>query len=713
MARADSSPLWHRVAGLRPRLRGHARIHRHEYRGEIWYILQNPVSRRMYRFNPPAYQFIGLLDGRHSVQEARDLAFAQLGEEGPTQDETIRLLAQLHQADLLQTELAPDVGELLRRVRQQRLRRWLQLLLSPLAMRFPLLDPEALLARALPAFRPLFTWYGFVLWAAVVAFGLSLAGVHWRGLTENLSDRVLAPQNLVIVLLLFPLIKALHELGHACATRAWGGEVHEMGVMLLVLLPIPYVDASASSAFPETRRRLVVGAAGMMVELFLASLAMVAWVLMEPGMLRAAMFNVLLIAGISTVVFNGNPLLRFDGYYMLADAIEIPNLGQRAVRELAYLGQRWLLGMKDATPVQASRSERVWLAVYGVASFCYRLLVILGIALFIGAQYFFFGALLAIWAVITSIVLPIARSALYVLRLDRAAQDGHDPRLRAGAIAAGVIAVLALAPFPLWTRTEGVIWVAERAQLRAGADGFVQKVLVAPGDRVEPGQPIAELDDPVLRARLRGVEARMEELEARFFAQLAENRAQAEKVREEMAAARADLERHRERVRALTLRAEAPGEVVVPRHEDLPGRYIRQGEVLGYVVSPALVIARAIVPQERVDLVRTSTRAVHIRLASRIARVEPSEIRGEVPAASGRLPGLALAIAGGGAVTPDPRDPRGATALQRHFEFELALPALPPGIGERVYVRFDHGYAPLAWQGYRALRQLFLSSFNV
>jgi putative peptide zinc metalloprotease protein len=702
-----ASPLWHRVSGLRPRLRSHARVHRHTYRGETWFVLQNRASRRVHRLNPQAYRLVALLDGERSVAEAMDLAAAELGEGAPTQDEVIRVLGQLHLADLLQAEIAPDLDELLRRTAAQERRRWLQYLISPLAMRFPLLDPDAALRRFLPYYRPLFTAGGFALWAAVVAGGLLLAAMHWRELTENLSDRVLSPQNLVIVALLFPLIKALHELGHACATRAWGGEVHEMGVMLLVLLPIPYVDASAASTFREARRRMVVGAAGMMVELFLAALAMGAWTLMEPGLLRAVMFNVMLIAGVSTVVFNGNPLLRFDGYYILGDALQMPNLGQRASRELLGLLQRRVLGLSGPAAA-APTAERAWLAGFGVASFLYRMVVMLGIALFVGTQYFFFGVLLALWAIATALLLPLAKGAAFVARL-----GGAQPRARAALAGMSLLALLVAVPLPQWTRTEGVVRVAEAGQVRAGADGFVTRVLVVPGQRVSTGDPIVELQDPLLRLRLAVDEARVAELEARYQAQVSENRALAARLLEELGAARAALERGLERSRALVLRAGADGEVVILRAEDLPGRFVRQGDAVAYVASPALLSARAVVSQESVDLVRSQTRRVELRLAHDRGETVTSRIQGEVPAASGRLPSPVLGTAGGGAAASDPRDPRGTALLQRQFEFEVALDGRHAGIGERVYVRFDHGYAPLAWQAYRALRQLFLARFSV
>src|SRR6185503_20228443 len=146
-----------------------------------------------------------------------------------------------------------------------------------------------------------------------------IGAAHWSDLTANLIDRVTTPHNLVLLWFLFPVIKALHEFGHAFAVKVFGGEVHEMGIMILVLSPVPYVEASASSAFSSKWQRMIVGAAGMGVELVLAAIAVYVWVSVEPGSVRTLAYNTILIAGISTVIFNANPLLRFDGYYILAD----------------------------------------------------------------------------------------------------------------------------------------------------------------------------------------------------------------------------------------------------------------------------------------------------------------------------------------------------------------------------------------------------------
>jgi putative peptide zinc metalloprotease protein len=287
------------VATLKPRLRGHTQIHRHHYRGQRWYVLQDHATQRYHRFSPAAYRILGLMDGRHTVQEIWERACTQLGDDAPTQDEVIRLLTQLHTADVLQCNVPPDTTELLLRYDRQRRRTWQSQLLSPLFWRFPLFDPERFLQRYLPLVRPMFGWVGVALWLTVVGSAVVLGAVYWQDLTADIIDRLLAPQNVLLLWLVFPLVKMLHEFGHAFATKTYGGEVHEMGIMLLALMPMPYVDASAASAFRSKWQRIMVGAAGMYVELFLASLALFCWLNVRPGTVRVVAYNVMFIAGVS------------------------------------------------------------------------------------------------------------------------------------------------------------------------------------------------------------------------------------------------------------------------------------------------------------------------------------------------------------------------------------------------------------------------------
>src|SRR3972149_6091628 len=248
MSQSLFSPSWYRVAQLTPTLRTHAQVHRHEFRGETWYVLQDPTSERYHRFSPAAYYVIGLMDGRRTVQIIWDIALRKLGDDAITQDEFIQLLSQLHAADVLQCDVPPDTQEMFRRRERMRQKKWQQRLMSVFAWQIRLVDPERFLATFLPLARPAFTWFGYAVWIAAVGVAVLVAGAHWSGLTKDTLDQLVAPRNPVLLWLLFPVIKAVHELGHGFAIKKFGGEDHEMGEMLLVLPPVPYVDASAAWA---------------------------------------------------------------------------------------------------------------------------------------------------------------------------------------------------------------------------------------------------------------------------------------------------------------------------------------------------------------------------------------------------------------------------------------------------------------------------------
>jgi putative peptide zinc metalloprotease protein len=708
------SASWYRVADIRPRLRSHVRIHRHHYRGELWYVLEDRVSRRMHRFDPAAYYIVGLMNGHRTVQQIWDSAAARFGDDAPTQDETIRLLGQLHMAELLQTEVAPDVAELLRRTRKGKPKVWLQNLRSPLAMRFPLIDPDRFLERWLSWYQPLFGWAGALLWLAVVGAGALAAASHWQELSQDFSDRVLAPQNLLLMVLVFPVLKLLHEFGHACATKAWGGEVHEMGVMLLVLMPIPYVDASSASAFRETRRRVVVGAAGMLVEVFIASAALFVWLEAEPGLFRAVLYNVMLVAGISTVLFNVNPLLRFDGYYILTDLIQIQNLRQRGQQYLSNLVERRLFGVQTPA-IEAGAGERFWFVGYTIASFVYRIFIVLAIALFIATEYMIVGIVLALWAVAASIVYPVVRGLGYLFFSSRLRRNRVRAAFSTSIVASGIAAILFLVPAPYWTAGEGVISVPDNAHVRAGADGFVRRIDARPAELVREGSPLLAVEDPELRTRIEVMEAQVRLLELQVQVELQADRVRWEIAREALKAAHEQLEYAKARHKELTVLSPTSGQfVLVAAPQDLPDRYVRKGQDIGYVLPPATVRARVLVAQEDVDYVRSRTERVRVKLAGRLYETYEAKILREVPQATDQVANLAMSSLGGGRAPLDPREADKARTLDTWFEYELELPGTRAFvIGEHVYARFEHPPEPIAWRIYRAARQLFLKRFLV
>lgn len=715
--RSTLSSSWYRVAELRPRLRAQAEIHRQRFRGQTWYVLQDHQSGRFHRLSPAANLMLCLMDGRRTMGEILEAVGRRFGEDRPTEDEVIRLLAQLHQSDLLQGDLPPDMTELERRDEKQRRRSLLLRLKSPLALRFPLWDPDRFLERTLWLARPLLGRTGFALWLLLMLAGGVAAGLHWSELTHNAADRVLSANNLVLMACIFPLMKLLHELGHAYATKAGGGEVHELGVMLLVLVPIPYVDASASSGFRSKWARAGVGAAGILTELALAAVAALAWAALEPGLARAIAWNVMVLGSVSALLFNGNPLLRYDGYYVMADLVEIPNLDTRSRRYVTYLVQRHLIGLRDATSPVTAPGERSWFLAYAVLAFLYRTAVMLAIALFVAGAFFAVGVAIAAWAVAQTLVFPLVKAARFVLTSPRLRRRRR--RLRAatvaGGLAAAALAALLLLPLPYATTATGVVALPERAQLRAATEGFVAALRAPSGEQVARGQPLVEMEDPVLAARTEVLRAELAVLEARFVSVNLIDLVQARLVREQIERARAQLALSEQRRGALLVAAPHEGRLVVPEAAMLQGRFLRQGDPLGYVIGAGDPAIRVVVPETEVDLLRTRPGAISVRLAEQPWRPLAAQPLRETPAAVRRLPHPALGPEGGGPIPLDPNARERDVPLGRFFEVQLALPdGVPsPRVGGQVLVRFDHGTEPLGWQAWRAGRQLFLRALGV
>ena len=704
------SPSWYRVAHLKPCIRRHGRFYRHLYRGQRWYILQDRTTGRCHRLNATAYHLAGLMNGERTTQQIWETAGEMLGDDAPTQDETIRLLGLLHFADVLRCEVSPDTVELFRRGHRRSSQEAWRRFTNPLSIRVRLFDPEKFLERWLPWVRPLFSPVALAVCGLVVCAAGVLAAANWTELSQGASTRLLEPRNLLLMWIAYPVVKAIHEFGHAFAAKVWGGEVHEMGIMFLVLMPVPYVDATCASVFPDKWKRAGVGAAGILVELLLASLALIVWLIVEPGVVRSIAYDVMWIGGASTLLFNGNPLLRFDGYYVLADAIEMPNLGSRSNQYLGYLVMHHGFGLDKVRNPVSTHGEEPWLLGYGVASFCYRMLVMFGIALFLTSKFFIVGVLLAALGVGSQVVVPLLRHVSFLFTNPRLAEKRPRAILTSAVAVGGLAGFLLLVPLPLRTNAQGVVWPPPGAEVRARADGFVVRVLADPDAFVEPGTPLILTRDPSLEADIAVLEAQRDELRARRLAEWRSDLVKAQNTLQEIATVEAALARARERKGDVVIRSAAYGTLVAPHLADLVDQFVSQGQLMGYVVNSAITTARVVVPQSDIALVRANTDAVEVRLSSRPRRALPASIRREVPAATNRLPSAALGAAGGGPLPVDATDPEGLRTPQAVFQLELALldEAGVRRIGERVYVRFDHGSEPLALRAFRALRRLLL-----
>jgi putative peptide zinc metalloprotease protein len=708
------SPYWYRVAGLKPRLRSHIKVLRQVFRDREWYVLQDLSSGRFHRISPEAYFIIGLMDGKRSMADIWDAAALHLGDSLPTQEEIINLLSQVHRFDGLQSDLLPDMTELSERNLRERRNKFLSYLLSPTSLKFPLIDPDKFLERTQMLVRPLFGWFGALLWLAVVVYGLLQTGLHWSELTTNVTDRVLSLENVLILSLVYPVLKAFHEFGHAYTVKRWGGEVHEMGIMLLVFVPIPYVDATSSYSFTDKKKRMLVSAAGILVELFLAALAVMVWVNAGPGTVRVIAYNIMIIGGISTVLMNGNPLIRYDAYYILSDFVEIPNLATRSNEYIGYFVKRRLLGIKEVKSTAETTGEACWLVFYGIASFMYRIFIMTAIVLFIAGKFFIIGILLALWTMASFVVFPLVKLVQTKLA-DPLMQQYRVRSLLAVGVTAGLFVFLVTAvKIPSFTIVEGVVWVPVESQVIAGADGFVSRFLAEPNSIVHRGDPLILCEAQKLDKEVNVLKGNLGEVEARYQLSRVTDRSAAEILKEEMAKSRAELSRARERVSGLLIRSPADGVFLLPLAEDLPGRYVKKGSPLGYVVDFSHSVLRIVAGQDDVEAIRNRTRSVSARLASNLATAIPARVVREVPAASNELPSMALSVSGGGSIALDPNDNKKPQSFKKNFLFDVELPGtVLSRVGERAFVRFDHVPETLAVKWYKNIRRVLIKRFDI
>lgn len=648
------------------------------------------------------------MDGSWTLQQIWDEACVALGDLMPTQQEVIDLVSQLHQANAIQSEGAVDTAEIYTRRRKIKRDKLVKKLMSPFGLRVPLWDPEPFLKKTERFATPIYGRLGFAIWAAVVLLGVVLAVVHARELFNNIADQALALENVVALALIYPVLKVIHELGHAYAVKRWGGEVREIGVMFLIFYPVPYTDASAASSFPDKRHRMIVGAAGIMVELFLAALAMFVWVNVEPGPVHAIAANVILLAGVSAPLFNGNPLLRFDAYYVLADFIEVPNLGQKGASQIGYLVKRHILGIRSATSPAWSQREGFWLGSYAVLSFLYRLLILFAITLAVTSRYFFIGSLIAIWAFYMTLIGPAIKMARAPL-IDGGmrAMKGRVFAVGGGAVAA-ILAFLFLIPMPLSTKVEGLVWVEDKAIVRAGDSGFVTQLIVRPGSQVAPGQPLIALDNPTAKARLASLNIQHAYAEQALQAAF-DTPGQALIEEGNLRFLRTEMDIARDRAEGLVPRSAVHGTFLMSDPADAIGRYFKRGQRIGYIAAPDHMLVVLLVPDDEIDPVRQSGTRTFLRFLSERGRTVEGRIVRITPSPDNLLPSEILSTAGGGPYAPDPRAKDNLRSFNRFYRVDVAVSDIGRHhVEERVHGLFRHNWEPLGHRWVRALRRLFL-----
>jgi len=716
VAESFLSPDWYRVAPLRLRRSSHVQMARHLYRGEVWHVIQDLQGGKFHRITEQSHAFFARLDGIRTVQELWEQICRLYPEDPPSQTGLIQLLSQLHNADLITGDRRANMHEIDRRAREEGRKIAFGYVKNPLSLRLPLFDPEPLLRRLVPVSMALFSPVGAALWVLLMLGAVAVAFLSWERLEAPRAESILTAANVAYLAVAYVVVKLFHELGHGLAVKRWGGEVREVGVMMLVFFPVPYVDASQASFFPGKWQRMVVSSAGILVELTIAAGALIVWSVAEQGPAATLAYNLFLIGGVSTLLFNGNPLLRFDGYFVFADWIESPNLGQRSNQYFWYMVQRHVLGHAEARPPLVGPGEAGWLMGYAVAAFVYRMVVMVIISLYVATAIPVLGVAIVLLSLYLVFVVPAAKGIRFL-----ATDQSLDVRRGAAtarlvALVGAVVAALVFVPVPHATVVDAVLEPDADTLVRAQGSGLVDAVIARNGDRVTAGAPVLRLSEPLLDLQTALAGADLEDARLRLdFLPIADANARAVWA-EQVAFRLARREELGRKAEDLIIRAPSTGVLALPDQGRIVGRLVRQGDVVGSVLRPGDARWRAAVPADRAEFVDTDLQAVDVRLRITPDVAFPARIVSRSPEVTTRLDSFGLTNRGGGRLVADPTQ-EAPVSLDPVVTYVVEARGWTPNLGplpagSRAEVRLTHSPAPLAPRLWRAVRRTFLVYFG-
>ena len=603
------------------------------------WVVKDPIAMRYQRLGEAEFTILQWLDGRVSLDQVREKFAARFAPQQLSRQQLHQFLGRLHRQGLVLAESTGQHETLLQRWTVHRRWEWFQRAIGILAIRFRGADPTRLLDALYPRVRWMFSRGFLALCLLLVAAAGGLALVRLDQVAARLPELAafLRVQNLLWLAVAVGAVKVLHELGHALACRHFGGECHELGLMLLVFTPCLYCDVSDCWTWSQRGRRMAVAAAGMGVELVLAAVATFGWWFSQPGWLNQMCLNVMLLCSVNTLLFNGNPLLRYDGYYLLSDWWNAPNLAAQSRALVRGAVVSFFLGVPLDEPLDLPAGRRGRFAVYALASTLYSWCVVGGIVLVV---YQFLEPrrleLLAGGAVLLVAVGLLTSPVVYAVGLLRDPLLRH--RIRRGRLAGSTglaLAILAaLLTFP-WPCRVTAPWVVEADGARHVFVSVAGRLAAttAPGTRVAAGQSLARLEDPDLARELIRLSGQREEW-GRRLKSLEARQAVSSAAAVQIPATReslADLERRwQERsqdAQRLTLTAPIAGVVLppprVPESDDeqaLPtwsgtpldeqnlGGWLDSGTLLCQVGDPARFRAVLTIDQADIESVRPGQR---------------------------------------------------------------------------------------------------------
>ena len=707
---------WHRIAKQYITLRASVNVQKQYYRGHLWYVLQDPFSNQYYRLNPNAYRFFSRLTLKSTVEETWEESFKKEPDTTPSQGDIIELLAQLYHANLLHYQLPPDSKKLFEKHRKKQHKMIKSTLTNIMFFKIPLFDPDRFLNAIKPIINIMISPFGALIWIGMMIYGGMLTMENFGGLKDQ-SQAILSVDNLPLLYLAMVIIKSLHELGHCFFVKKYGGEVHTLGVMFLILNPVPFMDASASWFFRNKWHRVLVGFGGMIFEVFIGAIALIVWSQTGSGLINSIAYNMILIATLSTVIFNINPLLRFDGYYILSDWLDMPNLHQHAKQHLTHLLEKYVFGKKNSITPAKTLYEAGIFTFFGIFSNIYRIIVFGTILFFIADKFLLLGLAIAAVCFVSWIILPVVKFFKYILNSPDLERQRRRAVTTTGTITVALLILLCIIPFPYSFKSPGVLKAINYQHTMNKTSGFVTEVFAKSGQYVLKDTPLVQLKNDELAFQIEETEASLAESEILRQKAMYQSQADITPIESRIEFFEKRLEKLREEERNLTLKAEMDGIWVAPHARNLKGMWLIKGASVGEIVDETSFYFISVVSQMDVAKIFGNKNLESIvRLSGEAHNNVEIKSYTSIPYEQSDLPSASLGMMGGGEIAVDMKSEGGERSAEPFYEVRAIVDSESDSKlvhGRSGNIKFDLGYLPLASQGWLKVRQVMQKRFKI
>jgi putative peptide zinc metalloprotease protein len=716
---APALPFGQAAEHLQVKLRPDLVVQPQFYEGMTHYVIKDPLALKYFRFKIEEYFLLQQFDGKATLQEVKKAFERKYRPQTISIEDLTRFVAQLHEAGLIQIDTAEQASVLIRRRRKNRWRKVGQFFANILFIKIPIIDPERLLTGMYPYFRWIFTKTFITLSVSSMLMAIFLVVSQWKNFYDKLPDfqSFFNWWTILSFWVSLAVVKIIHEFGHGLTAKHFGGEVHEMGILFLVLTPALYCDVTDSWLLPNKWRRIWISAAGIYVECFLASIATFVWWNSHPGLINSLAMATMFICSVNTIMFNANPLLRYDGYYVMADWLEIPNLRIKSAQFFGYLMQEKVLGLEIPVQSYLPRSRRILFVTYAIASYFYRWFVTIMILRFLSQVLKPWKLESVSYMLAGAAVIPLVGVPLYqiIKFLKTPGRLRKVKKVRAAAFATAAIALVTgilLIPTPLRISGSLVLKLAKPEEVYAEVEGRLVELNVKNGDWVKKDTVLATLSNPEKQKELL---QRQQDQSANFAKALwfgksdePENRAQRRQHEEFAEKLEPMIAKIVEQLGKLTLICNRDGQVVGSPHKETVGQWIKPGKPFCEIGDPHKLEAHLIVDQSDIHLLNLN-RTTWIKIYGRAETTIKSKV-GEIAKRSREEIPIELSNMLEGEVASK-QDPKTGAAKPLTAVYEVIIPVDNPDLmyepGLRGAAKVDGGTCTLAWWLYRLGHTLF------